>query len=68
MINCNQKRLVVLDCFQAWIQASRAAQQITKANRNECHALCRNGKARATLRQLSSTVLLLKYLNLNIQL
>ena len=32
-------------------------EQITKADRNACHALCRKGKARATLRRLSSTVL-----------
>jgi hypothetical protein len=32
-------------------------EQITKADRNACHALGRKGKARATLRQLSSTVL-----------
>ena len=33
------------------------AEQITKADRNACHALRRRGKARATLRRLSSTVL-----------
>jgi hypothetical protein len=32
-------------------------EQITKADRDACHALCRKGKARATLRRLSSTVL-----------
>ena len=32
-------------------------QQITKADRDACHALRRMGKARATLRRLSSTVL-----------
>ena len=31
-------------------------EQITKADRNACHALCGKGKARATLRRLSSTV------------
>jgi hypothetical protein len=31
-------------------------EQITKADRDTCHALCRNGKARATLRPLSFTV------------
>jgi hypothetical protein len=33
------------------------AEQITKADRDACHALCVKGKARATLRRLSSTVL-----------
>jgi len=42
---------------QGWILYSRAAQQITKADRNACHTLCINGKARATLRRLSSTVI-----------
>ena len=32
-------------------------EQTTKADRNACHTLCRKGKARATLRWLSSTVL-----------
>jgi len=32
-------------------------EQITKADRNACHALCSKGKSRAMLRQLSSTVL-----------
>jgi len=32
-------------------------EQITKADRDACHALRRDGKARATLRRLSSTVL-----------
>ena len=31
-------------------------EQITKADRDACHALCGKGKARATLRRLSSTV------------
>jgi hypothetical protein len=31
-------------------------EQIIKADRNVCHALCGKGKARASLRQLSSTV------------
>jgi hypothetical protein len=34
---------------------------ITKADRDECHVLCRNRKARATLRPLSSTVICKKY-------
>jgi len=33
-------------------------EQITKADRDACHALRANGKARATLRRLSSTVIL----------
>jgi hypothetical protein len=32
--------------------------QITKADRDACHALRRKGKARATLRRLSATVIL----------
>ena len=32
-------------------------EQITKTDRDACHALCRESKARATLRRLSSTVL-----------
>jgi hypothetical protein len=36
------------------------AEQITKADRLACHTLCRKGKARATLRRLSSTVMCLK--------
>jgi len=35
----------------------KEVEQITKADRESCHALCREGKARATLRRLSSTVL-----------
>jgi len=31
-------------------------EQITKADRDACHALCGTGKARAMLRRLSSTV------------
>jgi len=33
----------------------RPVEQITKADRNACHVLCGRSKARATLRQLSST-------------
>ena len=32
------------------------AEQFTKADLDACHAFCGKGKARATLRQLSSTV------------
>jgi hypothetical protein len=45
------------------------SQQITKADRNACHVLRRKGKARATLRRLSSTVLLINvdiFVSLNI--
>jgi len=35
---------------------SYIAEQITKADRNAAHALCRKGKSRATLQWLSSTV------------
>ena len=36
-------------------------EQITKADRNACHALSKKGKVRATLRRLSSTVIPLFY-------
>ena len=36
---------------------NQVVEQITKADRNACHALRSIGKARATLRRLSSTVL-----------
>jgi len=35
---------------------SLIVEQITKADRNACHALCRKRKGLATLRPLSSTV------------
>jgi len=34
-------------------------EQIIKADRDACHALCRKGKARAMLRRHNSTVIFL---------
>ena len=39
-------------------------EQITKADRNAWHALRKNGKARATLRRLSSTVICINKVSL----
>ncbi len=46
------------NCQKPEYADASAIQQITKADRNACHALRSKGKARATLRRLSSTVLL----------
>jgi hypothetical protein len=40
-------------------------EQITKADRNACHALHRKGKACTTLRRLSTTVLFPFIIRLN---
>ena len=49
-------RIMIEEWINARFHPNPTAEQITKADRNACHALCRNGKVRATLRRLSSTV------------
>jgi len=57
-VQCEWKRYPYgIRFVQMGKEDSMTTEQITKADRNACHTLCEKGKGRATLRQLSSTVL-----------